>query len=113
MARVLSYSSTKQRVQVMTMHFPLRLWYLTARPSIPKLHSGRSAVAGWRVWQKGIEIGELRLRKPFYKNLEDTLDDAGITKRQLGYWRKQGLFVPELGALAVLHFGGYRVSSSP
>ena len=61
----------------------------------------------------GIEIGELRLRKPFYKNLEDTLDDAGITKRQLGYWRKQGLFVPELGALAVLHFGGYRVSSSP
>lgn len=45
-----------------------------------------------------MEIGDVRLRKPFYKNLEDTLDDSGITKRQLGYWRKQGLFEPELGA---------------
>jgi DNA-binding transcriptional MerR regulator len=44
-----------------------------------------------------VDIGSVRIRKPFYKNLEDTLDDAGITKRQLGYWRKQGLFVPELG----------------
>lgn len=44
-----------------------------------------------------MEIGSIRLRKPFYKNLEDTLEDSGITKRQLGYWRKQGLFEPELG----------------
>jgi DNA-binding transcriptional MerR regulator len=44
-----------------------------------------------------VEIGSVRLRKPFYKNLEDTLADAGIKKRQLSYWRKHGLFVPELG----------------
>jgi len=29
--------------------------------------------------------------------VKDTLDDVGITQRQLGYWQKQGLFTPELG----------------
>jgi len=35
--------------------------------------------------------------KPFYRNVDDTLEAVGITRRQLGYWRKQGLFSPELG----------------
>jgi DNA-binding transcriptional MerR regulator len=35
--------------------------------------------------------------KPYYRNVEDTLEDVGITQRQMGYWRKHGLFNPELG----------------
>lgn len=33
---------------------------------------------------------------PFYRNAADTLTSIGITKRQLNYWRKAGLFHPEL-----------------
>lgn len=33
---------------------------------------------------------------PFYRNAADTLASVGITKRQLNYWRKAGLFHPEL-----------------
>jgi DNA-binding transcriptional MerR regulator len=36
-------------------------------------------------------------KKPFYRNTDDTLEDVGITRRQLGHWRKAGLFEPELG----------------
>jgi DNA-binding transcriptional MerR regulator len=36
-------------------------------------------------------------KKPFYRNTDDTLEDIGITRRQLGHWRKSGLFDPELG----------------
>jgi DNA-binding transcriptional MerR regulator len=42
-------------------------------------------------------MGENVKKKPFYRNAEDTLEDVGITQRQLGYWRKHGLFNPELG----------------
>ncbi len=38
-----------------------------------------------------------RKSKPFYRNADDTLEDVGITLRQLRYWRQQGLFNPELG----------------
>lgn len=37
-------------------------------------------------------------KRPFYRNAEDTIADVGISQRQLGYWRKQGLFKPELGS---------------
>jgi DNA-binding transcriptional MerR regulator len=36
-------------------------------------------------------------KKPFYRNTEDTLEDVGITRRQLDHWRKAGLFDPERG----------------
>lgn len=36
-------------------------------------------------------------RKPFYKDRSDTLEEVGITQRQLNYWRAEGLFVPSLG----------------
>src|SRR5687768_11175339 len=36
-------------------------------------------------------------KKPFYRNTEDTLEDVGITRRQMGHWRKAGIFDPELG----------------
>lgn len=36
--------------------------------------------------------------KPFYRTAQDTLDDVGITQRQLTYWRREGLFNPELGS---------------
>ena len=39
--------------------------------------------------------GEAKVR-PFYKSLEHTLEDVGITARQLNYWRKHGLFKPEM-----------------
>lgn len=35
--------------------------------------------------------------KPFYKDREDTLEDAGITPKQLRTWREAGLFTAELG----------------
>jgi DNA-binding transcriptional MerR regulator len=35
--------------------------------------------------------------RPYYRSAEDTLEDVGITQRQLSYWRKQRLFDPELG----------------
>jgi DNA-binding transcriptional MerR regulator len=35
--------------------------------------------------------------KPYYRDLEDTLHDVGISPRQLSYWRQKGLFTPELG----------------
>ncbi len=38
-----------------------------------------------------------KVTKPFYKDLQDTLDDVEISARQLTYWRKEGLFSPELG----------------
>ena len=34
---------------------------------------------------------------PFYKNTKDTLDEVGITLKQLTHWRQEGLFTPELG----------------
>src|SRR3712207_3885013 len=39
----------------------------------------------------------IQARKPFYRNTQDTLEDVGISLRQLRYWQKQGLFEPELG----------------
>ena len=48
----------------------------------------------------GTDEGSEKKKKPFYRNVEDTLEDVGITQRQLGYWRKQGLFTPELGSKA-------------
>jgi DNA-binding transcriptional MerR regulator len=48
----------------------------------------------------GTENGDGKKKKPFYRNVQDTLEDVGITLRQLGYWRKQGLFIPELGPSA-------------
>src|SRR5215211_558028 len=33
-----------------------------------------------------------------YLNIEDTIDEVGITRRQLDHWEDQGLLVPELGA---------------
>jgi DNA-binding transcriptional MerR regulator len=35
--------------------------------------------------------------KPFYKDRDDTLEDAGITPKQLRTWREVGLFTAELG----------------
>jgi DNA-binding transcriptional MerR regulator len=37
-------------------------------------------------------------KKPFYRNVDDTIEDVGITRRQLSYWQKQGIFEPELGS---------------
>jgi DNA-binding transcriptional MerR regulator len=45
-------------------------------------------------------MGNGSTKKPFYRNTEDTLEDVKITRRQLGYWRKEGLFAPELGPRA-------------
>ncbi len=36
-------------------------------------------------------------RKPFYKDRDDALEDAGITPKQLRTWREAGLFTAELG----------------
>jgi DNA-binding transcriptional MerR regulator len=35
--------------------------------------------------------------KPFYKDRDDTLEDVGITPKQLRTWREAGLFKAELG----------------
>src|SRR4051812_26065294 len=48
----------------------------------------------------GTDEGSEKKKKPFYRNVDDTLEDVGITQRQLGYWRKQGIFNPELGSKA-------------
>ena len=43
-------------------------------------------------------MGEQEKRpKPFYKDRDDTLEDAGITAKQLRTWREAGLFTAELG----------------
>lgn len=35
--------------------------------------------------------------KKLYLDTEDTLEEVGISRRQLNYWREKGLIVPELG----------------
>ncbi len=39
-------------------------------------------------------------KKTPYLDTEDTLDEVGITRRQLNYWRAKGLLVPEYGEAA-------------
>jgi DNA-binding transcriptional MerR regulator len=53
-----------------------------------------------RLLDKGAMMEEevsQRQKKPYYRSIDDTLEDVDITRRQLSYWRKQGLFNPELG----------------
>jgi DNA-binding transcriptional MerR regulator len=37
-------------------------------------------------------------KKMPYLDIEDTLEEVGITRRQLNYWIEKELFTPELGA---------------
>jgi DNA-binding transcriptional MerR regulator len=37
------------------------------------------------------------IKKTPYLDTEDTLEEVGITRRQLNYWREKELFTPELG----------------
>ena len=39
-------------------------------------------------------------KKTPYLDTEDTLEEVGITRRQLNYWREKELFTPELGSEA-------------
>ncbi len=39
-------------------------------------------------------------KKTPYLDTEDTLEEVGITRRQLNYWCEKGLFTPELGSEA-------------
>jgi len=41
--------------------------------------------------------------KPFYKDRKDTLEDAGISEKQLRTWREAGLFKSDLG-IGTRHF---------
>lgn len=45
-------------------------------------------------------MGRSGKKRPFYKNLDDTIEEVGITRRQLSYWRKNELFKPEFGPKA-------------
>jgi DNA-binding transcriptional MerR regulator len=36
-------------------------------------------------------------RKAFYLDIKDTIEEVGISRRQLGHWQDQGLISPELG----------------